>query len=191
MSNRDCANAERLERLERLYELQLLAHDAIVSVRPRVALYEQICRMLVEQGRMTGAWIGEPDDDGQITAVANAGAAEIPASALVDCALDDSHPQAPTVIAVREHRHIVVDDTATDERMARWREAALERGYRSAISLPLIVEGRCVAALTAYASTPSFFDDVEVRTLDRLASDLSFALAAIEREERGRSLEDP
>ena len=81
-------------------------------------------------------------------------------------------------------------DIATDERMAPWRDAALAREYRSSAGFPLVVEDRCVAVLTAYASEPGFFDEEEVELFDGLAADLSFALEAMQRDERRRAVED-
>ena len=74
--------------------------------------------------------------------------------------------------------------------MAPWRDAALARGYRSSAAFPLVVEDRCVAVLTAYASEPGFFDEEEVELFDGLAADLSFALEAMARDERRRAAED-
>ena len=95
----------------------------------------------------------------------------------------------PTGTAARERQHMFVADIATDERMAPWREAALARGYRSSAAFPLVVDDRCVAVLTAYASEPGFFDEQEVELFDRMAADLSFALEAMQREERRQALE--
>jgi PAS domain S-box-containing protein len=73
--------------------------------------------------------------------------------------------------------------------MAPWRQAALARGYRSSAAFPLVVDDRCVAVLTAYASEPGFFDEEEVELFDRMAADLSFALEAMRREELRQALE--
>ena len=75
-------------------------------------------------------------------------------------------------------------DITKDERMAPWRDAALAREFRSSAAFPLVVDDRCVAVLTAYASEPGFFDDEEVALFDRMAADLSFALEAMQRDER-------
>ena len=47
-----------------------------------------------------------------------------------------------------------------------------------------------MAVLTAYASEPGFFDEEEVKLFDGLAADLSFALEAMQRDERRRAVED-
>jgi PAS domain S-box-containing protein len=97
--------------------------------------------------------------------------------------------RGPTGTAARERHHMFVADIATDDRMRPWREAALARGYRSSAAFPLGVDERCVAVLTAYASEPGFFDEQQVELFDRMAADLSFALEAMQREERRRALE--
>jgi PAS domain S-box-containing protein len=84
---------------------------------------------------------------------------------------------------------VFVGDIATDERTAPWREAALAREYLSSAAFPLVVDDRCVAVLTAYASEPGFFDGHQVELFDRMAADLSFALEAMQREERRHALE--
>ena len=73
--------------------------------------------------------------------------------------------------------------------MGPWREAALAREYRSSAAFPLVIDGRCVAVLTAYSSEAGFFDEEEVTLFDRMAADLSFALEAMAREERRRAVE--
>jgi len=84
---------------------------------------------------------------------------------------------------------VVVDEIASDGRMAPWRDAALARGYRAVASFPLVVDDRCVAVLTAYSGEPGFFDEQEVELLERITTDLSFALEAMQREERRRAAE--
>ena len=180
----------RLDQLERLYGLQTAAHEAIVRVKHRLALYERICRALVEQGRMRMAWVGELDDHGQLIPVAHAGCADGYLDDIQGSPRDGSRRLAPAEIAAREQRRVVVSDVATDEPMAPSRDDALERGYRSAIGLPLNVQDRCVAVLTVFSSRPRFFDDDgEAQALDRLAEDLSLALETAEREQRSRSSE--
>ena len=104
--------------------------------------------------------------------------------------LDVPEGRGPTGTAARERHHVFTTDIATDERMAPWRDAALAREYRSSAGFPLVIEDRCVAVLTAYASEPGFFDEEEVKLFDGLAADLSFALQAMARDERRRAVED-
>jgi PAS domain S-box-containing protein len=177
------------DRVARVYATLSAAYEAIVRIRQRLPLFDQVCRVLVEQGRLRMAWVGEVDDHGWIVPVAHAGVTDGYLDDLRISVHDIPEGRGPTGIAAREHRRTFVRDIATDERMRPWREAALARGYRSSAAFPLVVDDRCAAVLTAYACEPGFFDEREVELFDRMAADLSFALEAMQREERGRTLE--
>ena len=180
----------RAERFTRIYATLSRADEAIVRIRQRLPLFERVCRVLVEQGRLRMAWVGEIDDDGWIVPVAHAGAVQGYFDSIRISVLDVPEGRGPTGIAARERDHVFTTDIATDERMAPWRDAALARGYRSSAGFPLVIEDRCVAVLTAYASERGFFDEEEVKLFDGLAADLSFALEAMQRDERRRAVED-
>jgi PAS domain S-box-containing protein len=177
------------ERVARMYATLSMAYEAIVRIRQRLPLFEEVCRVLVERGHLRMAWVGEVDDQGWIIPTAHAGVADGYLDQLRISVCDVPEGRGPTGTAARELRHMLVTDIATDERMAPWREAALARGYRSSAAFPLVLDGRCVAVLTAYASEAGFFDEQQVELFDRLAADLSFASEAMEREERRRAAE--
>ena len=180
----------RAERFTRIYATLSRADEAIVRIGQRLALFERVCRVLVEQGRLRMAWVGEIDPGGWIVPVAHAGAVQGYLESIRISVLDVPEGRGPTGIAARERHHVFTTDIATDERMAPWRDAALAREYRSSAGFPLVVEDRCVAVLTAYASEPGFFDEEEVKLFDGLAADLSFALEAMQRDEKRRAAED-
>ena len=182
--------AERgAERVARVYATLSMAYEAIVRIRQRVPLFEEVCRVLVERGQLRMAWVGEVDDHGWIIPIAHAGVTDGYLDGLRITVRDVPEGRGPTGTAARERGHMLVTDIAMDERIAPWREAALARGYRSSAAFPLVLDGRCVAVLTAYASEPGFFDEQRVELFDRMAADLSFASEAIEREERRRAAE--
>ena len=180
----------RAERFTRIYATLSKANEAIARTRQRVALFEQVCRVLVEQGRLRMAWVGEIDDHGSIVSVAHAGAAEGYLDSIRISVVDVPEGRGPTGTAARECHHVFTTDIVNDERMAPWRDAALAREYRSSAAFPLLVEERCVAVLSVYASEPGFFDEEEVKLFDGLAADLSFALGAMQHDERRRAVED-
>ena len=179
----------RADRVARVYATLSRAYEAIVRIRERRPLFEQVCRVLVEDGRLRMAWVGEVDDHGWIVPVAHAGATDGYLDNLRISTRDVAEGRGPTGTAVRERQLVFVRDVATDERMVPWRDAALARGYRTSAAFPLMVDDRSVAVLTAYAPEPGFFDEEEVELFDRLAADLSFALEAMQREERRRAAE--
>jgi diguanylate cyclase (GGDEF)-like protein len=64
------------------------------------------------------------------------------------------------------------------------RQAALARGYRAMVALPLIAENKVTAVFEIYAAEKGFFGTEETQILNELADDLSFALDHRAREER-------
>jgi PAS domain S-box-containing protein len=177
------------ERVARVYTMLSMAYEAIVRVRERLPLFDQVCRVLVEQGRLRMAWVGEVDDHGWIVPVAHAGVTDGYLDDIRISVRDVAEGRGPTGTSARKRQHVFVGDIVMDERMAPWREAALARGYRSSAAFPLVVDDHCVAVLTSYASEPGFFDEHQVELFDRMAADLSFALEAMQREERRQALE--
>ena len=193
MSSRDAAGAvdaeQRAERISRVYATLSKVDEAMVRVRQRLPLYEEVCRVLVGEGRLRMAWVGELSEGGRIAPVARAGATEGYLDSIRISVLDVPEGRGPTGTAARERQHVFTTDIATDARMGPWREAALAREYRSSAAFPLMLEDRCVAVLTAYSSEPGFFDEEEVALFDRMAADLSIAIEAMAREERRRAVE--
>jgi signal transduction histidine kinase len=180
----------RAERFTVIYATLSKADEAIVRIRQRLPLFEQVCRVLVAQGRLRMVWIGEIDNEGWIVPVAHAGAVQGYLDSIRISVLDVADGLGPIGTAARKRHHAFTTDIAMDDRMAPWRDAALARQFRSCAGFPLVVEDRCVAVLAAYASEPGFFDEEEVKLFDGLAADLSFALEAMARDERRRAVED-
>ena len=180
------ASEARIARLNRIYGVLSGINTTIVRVREEEELFREACRIAVEHGGFTFAWIGKFDADSQqVTPVAQAGRddgylAQINLTAREDipgsCAL--------TTQALTEVKPMICNDIASDERMATWRSEALSRGYRSVTVFPLVAEGRPVGVFALYASEPDAFDDDEMRLLVEMAGDISFALDNLKKEEK-------
>ncbi|HEY5467599.1 MAG TPA: HD domain-containing phosphohydrolase [Coriobacteriia bacterium] len=75
---------------------------------------------------------------------------------------------------------VSVSDIERDPSYGPWREQALARGYRSALSLPLTdPRGVTWGVLCLFAGETGAFDDREVALLEELALDLSFGVESI------------
>ncbi len=180
---------ERIRFLNRLLDTIREVNRLIARERDRERLLAETCRVVVEHGRFRMAWIGEVDRaSGRIEPVAAAGE---DASYLKEVAIrhDGGRESAgPCGRSVREGQTAVSDDIATDTSFGPWREAALERGFRSSISLPLRVDDEIEAVLAVYSSEPRAFEGEIVDLLEELAADLGFAMGAITmREEHERA----
>ena len=168
---------EMLSRLNRLYVVLVKVNEAIARTRDPEDLYESVCRIVVEQGSFLMAWIGLVDPANRsIRPTASFGDVGGYLDSLSISAEDVPEGRGPTGTAVRESRHVICSEIETDPIMQPWREKALAQGYRSSASFPITLGADVVGAFTMYSGTPRFFTDEEVKLLNALADDLSFAM---------------
>ena len=177
------AQRDRIERLTRVYAMLSGINGTIVRVRERRELFDEACRIAVEAGRFRMAWIGLVEGD-----------AVHPVSSAGD--VRDFFERAPLAVvetrpgghglagrAVREMKPMVSNDVQNDPQRLMKAEC-LERGIRSLAVLPLLLEGKAIGILAFYAADAGFFDEDEMRLLQELAGDLSFALDHLQKAEK-------
>ena len=177
---------KRITRLNRVYAVLSGINTTIVRTRDRQELFDEACRIAVEQGKFRLAWIGLLDANGlDVTPVARAGVDEGYLDNIQLTARDDAPDRCEMVArALREKTAVVCNDIDTDPQMARWREEALRRGYRSVVVFPLQLEDKVMGLLLLYAEETGFFDAEEMKLLTEVALDISFALDHLEKEDR-------
>ena len=180
------ANVARIARLNRIYSVLSGINTTIVRIREEGELFREACRIAVEHGGFTFAWIGKFDaDNQQVTPVAQTGRDD-GYLAQIDLTAREGIKDSCALItqALTEVKPVVCNDIASDERMAAWRSEALSRGYRSVTVFPLVVEGRPVGVFALYASEPGVFDSEEMKLLVEMAGDISFAMDNLKKEEK-------
>jgi len=175
----DRKNAEaRILSLTRLYAALSASNAAIVRCNSQEDLFNTICRVVVEHGGMTLAWIGTIDETtGDITPSTFYGdGAEYLEGIRVSALSNSPYGKGPTGIAARENKPVWLDDFRKDARTAPWHERAVRFGWVSSAAIPICREGKPVAALTFYSRELNFFDDEKRKLLEEMANALSFAL---------------
>lgn len=186
------ARAEtRIRMLNRVYAVLSGINQALVHLRERQALFDEACRVIVEDGGFRAAWVGLVDSDGKrVRVVARAGVTEGYLEDIDIVLGDERRGRGPTGVSISERRHVAFQDIEHDPAMAPWRENALRHGYRSSASFPLVVGDATLGALSMYADEPGFFSDEQIALLDELAANISFALEFAEGEDRRRQAEE-
>ena len=103
---------------------------------------------------------------------------------------DDSPTgRGPTGTAIKTGKTSVMRDILADPGYKSWREAALNRGYRSSIAVPLISGKDTYGALNVYSDKPDAFDSEEVTLLEQMSDDVAYAIKMIGIEEQRRQYE--
>jgi diguanylate cyclase (GGDEF)-like protein/PAS domain S-box-containing protein len=176
----------KIERLSRIHAVLSGINSAIVRIRERSALLDEACRIVTEHGRFPLVWIGlvQPDT-ARIEFVAYNGVDRAAADALAGVLVDDAvSKRGPAAQALRSRAHVVYNDIQSEPNGSRVLSFALERGYHSMIALPLMPDARPSGVVILFAHESDFFDAEELKLLDELAGDISFALEYIARDER-------
>jgi PAS domain S-box-containing protein len=171
----------KLEKTNRLYNVISQVNKAIVHIKDKKLLFEQVCKTAIDFGKFRMAWIGLVDEKSQmIKPVSWAGYEEGYLSVIKPISIKDvPEGRGPTGNAIWEGKHFVCSDYETEPSVSIWREEALRRGYHSSIALPLTVFGKVKGTFSLYSSTANFFDDMEVDLLTGVAHDIGFALQTI------------
>jgi signal transduction histidine kinase len=167
-----------------------LVSQMVVRIRDRDRLFQEVCRIAVENGLMRMAWIGILDRrDGTVRPVAHCGVEKGYLDAVQVSVEDVPRGRGPTGACLREGRIDVCNDIQTDPRMEPWRERAAEHGFCSVAAFPIRVEEAYIGSLTVYAPVAGFFDKENIELIGQMAADISFALERIEQEERRKLAE--
>ncbi|MCB2191114.1 MAG: PAS domain S-box protein [Deltaproteobacteria bacterium] len=185
---------ENLHRLNRELKAMSTCTQAMIRATDENALLEEICRIFCEEAGYCFTWVGYTDDHDSKTVrpVARAGHEDGYLAAANLTWADTEGGHSPAAKAIRSGRNICVQDFAAEPQIGPWRDAALQRGYRSVLALPLKGErGETFGALTIYSAEPDAFTTDEKRLLSKMVQDLAFGVIALRnREARTRAEEE-
>jgi len=174
---------QKLDKLARIRAVSSGINAAIVRTRERKALLEETCRIVSERGKFEMIWIGAIDHDGeQVVPIAWKGFSEESARAVSWTSINAS--KGTLGEAMQTRRASVRNDIEGELPGGKLRAEALKLGCRSSVCLPLVVDDSVTALVVLFATGRGFFDKDELALLDEVASDISFALQAIEKQKK-------
>jgi len=167
---------DEIRRLTRIYGVLSQINQVVVRIHSKEELLAQVCDIAVRFGEFALAWIGsfEPNTR-RIVPIASAGAVRYLKEIKV---YGDDRPEGcgPTGLAFRTGKTQVCRDFGGDPNTDPWKAAASRFGFASAISLPIRENGKVSAVFVVYAREKGFFRKKDVKLLEEVAGDISFAL---------------
>ena len=176
---------EQVTTLNRLYSVLSATNKAIVRIHNKQELLNEICRIAVHNGGFVMAWAGFVNEKNRRIKPAAAAGNNQGFIDMISLSVDDTTGRpGPTSMAFRERKFNICNDIESDPRMAPWRKAARERGYRSIAAFPFSLNTKNAGVITFYSSEPGFFNDQNIRLLDEQSGDISYALETLDHEEQ-------
>jgi len=178
----------RIRKLSQIYATLSRTNETIVRATDIDQLYTRLIDAATSQGQFALAWIGLVDSATQWLEPypAASDATGLEEFRMNLAAAESQHD--PTAVAIRENRVVTLNDLHSRRVRSAAAGTALRRGLLGAAALPFRTGERVLGALTLYTSGPAFFDDDQVRLLNEMSSDISFALQKFE--ERGNRTRD-
>jgi diguanylate cyclase (GGDEF)-like protein/PAS domain S-box-containing protein len=176
----------KIRRLNRVHSVLSHINAALVRAKSRHELFDEACRIAVEDGGFGVAWIGIFNDfTRRVDSVAWAGTDALAfqkQEGTRDLAIAGSEWLAH---CIREKKPLLNNDISMRKTSAdALQRRAVELGYRSVIFLPLTVNAEVTGLFGMMSKEVDFFTDDEVRLLTGLSGDVAFALEVIDKETR-------
>jgi PAS domain S-box-containing protein len=178
---------ERKRREQELYRLNRTLRalsdstQAMMRAKDEPDYIQEVCDIIVKDCGHKMVWVGfaENDQAKSVRPVAFSGFEKGYLETLKITWADTERGRGPTGTAIRTGKASLCRNVPTDAAFEPWRQQALERGYASSISLPLMSGRTAFGALTIYSTQTDPFSQDEINLLTELTSDLSYGISAI------------
>ena len=178
------AHEQEIGRLTRLYATLSQVNQTIVRCQTRADLFNGICRVMIEFGKFQAVRIGECQEG---------------AGGLATLAQRNCDPARPGILPaggcgvtadmLGTGRPAICNDFRADARVGGCRECLQSLGVCSCAAFPLYLQGAVWGAFSACTSEADFFQAEEVRLLEEIASDISYALDRLRTQELRQAAE--
>lgn len=91
-------------------------------------------------------------------------------------AVGDQQRESPTRQAAELRRTVVNADVLDVPSFVPWRSLAIQFGYRSMVSIPLLVDGEVIGVLNGYSTAPRTFTGAQLASIETLAAQAAVSL---------------
>ena len=185
----------RIERLSRVLHMLSAINAGVVRIRDRTHLFEETCRIAHEVGKYSAAFVTLIDPGTRIgRPVAWAGSGEDgPDRDKIHFRLDgpieeDEYYNTVTSRALRTGAEVVCNDIVGAGSRFMYAGWLFAENIHCIVAIPLLVDDTPVGAFTVMANEVCAVSEEEMRMLREVASNLSFALQYLHKEDAVRFL---
>lgn len=159
----------------RLYRV-LSSINTLIVRRPEPAdLYHEVCRIAVEEGGFSTAWLGRPLENRSVQPIATCGTLSLEQ---LEELIAENHITGCEAILKQSLPYIRSDISAATKQTLC--PACLriyqQHHFRSLASYPIIANNNTALVLTLYSPEPDFFDAAEQGLLHELCGDIGYAI---------------
>lgn len=176
--------------LERMFDEMSQINQALLHLESREKIFDEVCRILVETGKVAFAWIGWLEPEGhQVIPVSSYGDDHGVLKPL-QLAEDEPSPQwEATLRALKTNAPIIYEDLLRDNSPRATSHPDLS-DCCCVCSLPLHFESSVCGALTIFGKEDGIFTPELVGLLTQVSANLDFALDTLARDQHRKQAEE-
>lgn len=174
----------------RIYAILSGVNAAILRIQSPGELFREICSITVRQGKFSRAWIGMLDDERDLLLPVASCGYENESLIPVRLSQADIPPgERASITAAAGKKRLIQNDIPQKTASLPQRVNPSATEYHSTAAFPIRLHKEVIGTLQLYAFEPHFFGDDEVRMLEEVCSDISYALEKIASEEQKKKAE--
>jgi PAS domain S-box-containing protein len=172
---------DELQRVNSALRVVSKTNKSLNRIDDVITWLNQICQTAVDLGAYRMACVGfiENDERKTVRMVASAGFVAGYLNNITVTWADEPLGRGIGGTAIRTGRVSVVRNIPQDPAFEPWRHQAMQRGYQSAIAIPLTCDCKTFGILVLYAEIVDAFSPAEVEVLQELAGDLAFGVTVV------------
>jgi len=179
---------EKIIKAHRLYAFISQVNQSIIHAVDERTVFREVCSIAVTTGKFGMAWVGEVNlEQKKINLVEECGAKEGDIERFTDVSYENNGPKE---YVVKVGSYYVCNDIERDPMMANSRSFASTRGFGSCIMLPMKKNDVLYGIFSLYSGETNFFDFEEIKLLEEVLGNISFALDGFEKEKQRKEAEE-
>ena len=176
------AQTASLDRAEAIADAVCGCVDVAANAESDREILRGVCERIAAEELFAFAWVGEYDPaTEEVSPTASAGDGEGYLDAISVTADEGPEGRGPAGRALRERTVQTQNDVLGDPPFDPWRQAALEREFRSVVAVPIRGHDVPRRVLVAYATEPDVFGERERRAFGAIGDLTGYALGNVER----------
>jgi len=179
---------DKILKTHRLYAFISQINQALIHIEDEQSLFRTVCSISIIIGKFKVAWAGLIDTESKsITLAGECGLQPEDVEKLTHFSYENNRPKE---YVAKIGSYYVCNDIEKDPEMSSSKSFASQRGFGSCIMLPIRKQDELYGIFNLYASETNFFDFEEIKLLEEVVSDMSFALDNFEKEKQRKIAEE-
>lgn len=175
--------SERLGQFQQMFSLIGDTDRLLRQAGTREEIERGVCERLVDVDSYAFAWIGRiPPDETTLVPQVWAGRNDgyLDAVTLEQAEPDGQSGLEPAIQTATTGESTTIQNVTDYLRDQPWAREALDRGYQSALAVPLVYGDATYGVLTVYAEEPGAFDDIVCPVLTTLGKTIADSINSVE-----------